>query len=526
MGLEGVHLVTLPHGVTVEEAISAYHDDPVVVRAEPNYLVFPTGIPDDALFSSQWALRNTGQPVSGLAGTTGSDIHAVPAWDLTTGKDSVVIAIVDTGVDVTHPDLAENIWTNPGEVAGNGIDDDGNGLTDDVHGWDFINNDAVTEDACSHGTDCAGIIGAVGNNSVGVAGVMHRVQLMPIKYYNTKNEDSYTSTVIACILYARAKGARIVSCSFGSYDYSYWMEHAIRGTDALFVCAAGNSGSNNDVTPFYPASVTAANIIAVAATDNNDHLVNSWWSSNYGSRSVDLAAPGWGVLAATNGGGYRLFEGTSAAAPHVAGVAGLVMARAPDLSVPQVRARILEGVDPVDALSEQCMTGGRLNASRALARDSADFTCAPLSGKAPLLVRFTDLSLGEPTSWQWTFGDGGGSTDECPMHRFDIPGTYTITLAVTNAFGRAEVRKTGLVTVQPDPQGVRAIPGGAGLPTDTDGDGLFEDVNGNGRTDFADITLFFAQLGWIAANEPATAFDFNGNGRIDFADVVMLFHQL
>ena len=442
-GLEGVQVVALPPNQTVASAVAMYNADPAVHYAEPNYLVRADQVPNDPSFAYQWGLRNTGQSVAGQYGTAGADIDAARAWDVTTGSSSIVIAVIDTGIDYTHPDLTSNIWMNPGEIAGNGRDDDGNGLVDDVRGWDFCNNDNSPMDDEGHGTHCAGVVGATGNNGVGVAGVMHRVRLMPLKFLDSMGMGD-TSDEIDCILYARSKGARVISCSFGSEYYSYWEEEAITATNALFVCAAGNDGSNNDGTPHYPSGFTAENILAVASTDNRDQLVST---SNYGAASVDLAAPGRNIYSTMPGNSYAYLSGTSMATPHVAGVAGLVLGREPALSLVQLKARILGGVDRVSSLQGRTVTGGRLNAYRALGGDTANFDCSPRSGIAPLAVQFTDTSSGTPSSWYWSFGDGGTSSSRNPSHTYTAAGTYDVTLTVSYPSGSSTKTKPAWVSV-------------------------------------------------------------------------------
>ena len=436
---------------------------------------------------------------------------------------------MDTGIDYTHPDLAANIWTNPGEVGGNGRDDDGNGYIDDVRGWDFYNNDNNPMDDRSHGTHCAGIIGAVGDNNVGVSGIMQQVRLMPLKIIGW-DDRSYVSQTVDAFLYARSKGVPIISCSFYFSENSQTMAQAISGTNALFVCAATNFGTDNDIKPYYPCSYPYSNIIAVAATDNRDELTSF---SNYGVSAVDLAAPGLQILSTVReaDGGYGYYWGTSMATPQVSGVAGLVKAQNPGISVSDLRSLILSSVDPLPSLQGKIATGGRLNANQALggglAAPTAAFTATPTSGTAPLAVQFADASTGSPTSWSWNFGDGGTSTLQNPAHVYSGEGTYTVTLTVSRSgtMSDSEV-KNNCVTVMAESPGVTMVPGGINTPTDTDSDRLYDDVNGNGRTDFADVVLFFNQMTWIVANEPLAAFDYNGTGRIDFADVVWLFNNL
>ena len=249
--------------------------------------------------------------------------------------------MIDTGVDYNHPDLAANIWTNPGEIAGDGIDNDGNGYVDDVHGYDFINNDGNPMDDHGHGTHVAGTIGAVGNNGLGVAGINWNVQIMALKFLDATGSGS-TSDAIEALNYAVANGA---------HDLSTTVRAAIRTRRALydalsdaatpamiFVAAAGNDGANNDQTPFYPAGYDLDNIVTVAATDRNDQLASF---SNYGATTVDLAAPGVDILSTKPNSAYQTSSGTSMAAPHVAGVVALVRGLHPDWTYRQVIDQVL-----------------------------------------------------------------------------------------------------------------------------------------------------------------------------------------
>ncbi|RJQ21071.1 MAG: hypothetical protein C4560_04350 [Nitrospiraceae bacterium] len=277
--------VKLSNNVNVEEAVEYYRKDPDVEYAEPNYIVRSFVSPDDTSYSQLWALQNTGQ----TGGTPGADISAPDAWDMTTGSSDVIIAVVDTGVAYNHPDLAGNIWTNTGETScSDGVDNDGNGYVDDCYGWDFVANDNDPTDYNGHGTHVAGTIAAVGNNSSGTTGVMWQAKIMPLRFLGI-NGSGTTSDAVAAILYANSKGAHVINNSWGGSGYSQSLKDAIDASSAVVVCAAGNSASNSDSVPTYPASYTSSNIISVAASDHNDNLASF---SNYGTTSVDLAAPG------------------------------------------------------------------------------------------------------------------------------------------------------------------------------------------------------------------------------------------
>ncbi len=297
IGHSKIHRIYLENGVSVEQALSVYAQDPNVEIVEPNYILQAQGIPDDTHFSQQWGLYNTGQVVSGYVGTPDMDMDGPDAWDITTGSPSITIAVIDTGCDTDHPDLAGKIWTNPGEIAGDGIDNDGNGYIDDINGWDFVDNDNDPHDASGHGTHVAGIAGAVADNNLGIAGVSWRSKIMPVRFLNAYDIGT-TADAINAIQYALDNGAEIINCSWGSSGYSGALKNVIDSANALFICAAGNDGSDTDIAPYYPASYSSPNIISVAATDQRDQMT---WFSNYGTVTVDVAAPGIRIYSLDNG---------------------------------------------------------------------------------------------------------------------------------------------------------------------------------------------------------------------------------
>jgi subtilisin family serine protease len=290
----GVQRLRLPKDMTVEEALEIYQSDPDVEYAEPNYFRYKTATPDDTFFNNLWGLNNTGQ----IGGTSDADIDAPEAWDVTTGNSNVVVAVLDSGVDYNHPDLINNMWTNPGEIPGNGLDDDINGKIDDDRGWDFVDDDNDPMDSEVHGSHVAGTIAAEGNNSTGITGVVWTAQIMPLRFLNAFGSGSVADAIEA-IDYAIDKGAKIINASYGSYTFSAAERDAIvraRDADILFVAAAGNDNLNNDsATKHYPSSYDLANIIAVASTDQSDARSSF---SNYGVTSVDVAAPGTFILSA------------------------------------------------------------------------------------------------------------------------------------------------------------------------------------------------------------------------------------
>jgi subtilisin family serine protease len=391
-------LVKLPKGLSVKDAVMQYMSDPNVEYAEPNYIrhIMST-IPNDTYFGNQWALHNTG---TYAGGTTGADINAPEAWDITTGNSGIIIAVLDTGIDYNHSDLVGNMWINSSDSIQdylNPVDNDSNGFQDDYRGWNFVadlNNDGDCRDAsevitmCSdpmddngHGTHVAGTIGAVGNNGAGISGVMWNVKLMPLKICDA-NGSCDTADEISAIDYVilmknRGANIKIINASFGGYAYTTSEYRAIERANAagvLFVAAAGNDGYNNDLTPSYPASYNLPNIISVAATDQNDRRVSF---SNYGLTSVHVAAPGVYILSTVPQNLYsdnsdkEFYDGTSMAAPHVSGLAGLLYSYYDGVyntlfDYSQVRATILRSVDPLPTLSGWIQTGGRINAFKAV----------------------------------------------------------------------------------------------------------------------------------------------------------------
>ncbi|MEG4144760.1 S8 family serine peptidase [Microcoleus sp. Pol12B5] len=328
--------------------------DPNVEAVELNYQGSYDFIPNDTRFSELWGLNNTGLE----GGTSDADIDASEAWDSQTGDRRIIVAVTDSGVDYNHEDLIANIWTNSGEIPGDGIDNDGNGYTDDVRGYDLYNNDNDPSDDLGHGTHIAGTIGAIGNNRIGVTGINHNVSLIPLKIGSRIAPDLVSIT--RGIRYATTKGADVINASWNVPDSRALFDAISEANSAgiLFVAAAGNNSSNNDIRPSYPANYDLPNVISVAATDRNDQLA---FFSNFGASTVDLGAPGRNILSTVPGNNYGFYDGTSMAAPHVAGAAALLLAQDPTLTVAQLRNSILSTVDPLPSLAGRTVSGGRLN---------------------------------------------------------------------------------------------------------------------------------------------------------------------
>ena len=354
-----LHRIKLKEGETVENAVAKYRLDPDVEYAEPNFIVSNSRIPSpnyDQYFGSLWGI---------------SKINAEGAWDFTTGSQNVVVAILDTGVDVTHPDLAGNIWGNTAEIAGNGIDDDENGFVDDVNGINAINFSGNPIDDNGHGTHVAGTIGAIGNNGIGVVGVNWSVKIIACKFLDSSG-SGFISGAVECLLYVKAlkdRGVNIVASnnSWGGGGYSQALYDAIKAQpDILFIAAAGNDSSDNDLAPYYPAGYGLPNVISVAATDSSDSLASF---SNYGKYSVAVGAPGKDILStlpAQNfwniSGGYGTLSGTSMATPHVTGLAALLKAQDPARDGAKIKNLIMSSGDDLPALADKSLTGKRINA--------------------------------------------------------------------------------------------------------------------------------------------------------------------
>lgn len=320
--------------------------------------------PNDPHFSDQWALSNSGQN----GGKANADVAALKAWQKNRGSEDVVVAVLDTGVDYTHSDLISNMWVRPEGLAA--YTDTELGTFNDKFGFNAVDNLSDPMDDNGHGTHCAGVIGAEGNNEIGIAGINWNVQIMPLKFLG-RGGFGTTKDAIEAINYAvdrKKKGVnvRVISASWGSTQYSKALEDAIRAAGdegILFVAAAGNNAGDNDKRPHYPSNYDLPNVISVAALDSSDLLASF---SNFGAKSVHVAAPGKEIVSTWLKDGFREASGTSMATPHVAGIAGLIVANEPDISVKDLRERILRSVDSLDILNGRIFSAGRINAAKAL----------------------------------------------------------------------------------------------------------------------------------------------------------------
>ena len=341
-----------PGSKNVLDTIDKLNMLPEVEYAEPDYIYKISDVPNDDYYSDQYGL--------GL-------VNAPGVWDLNIDCSDVVVAVIDTGVLTSHSDLAANIWTNPGEIPGDGKDNDNNGYIDDVHGWDFIGKDNDPTDANGHGTHVAGIISAVTNNSRGVASISRNAKIVPLRVGDANGYLS-SSCIYEAIQYVKKMGIPIVNNSYGDTNYSFTVYNAINECkNSLFLVAACNYGKDNDVTPYYPACYDSSNILTIAATQQDDTL---WASSNYGVKSVDIAAPGrqiWSTYITSAGrAAYTSMSGTSMATPMAASTAAVIKAKHPYMTPEEIIEKMESTGDEIDALRGKIKTGKRINAYEAV----------------------------------------------------------------------------------------------------------------------------------------------------------------
>lgn len=404
----------LPDGISTAQGIALLEKDPRVIYADANDVVSAQATPND-LDPSLWGLKK---------------IEAEAAWDTVKGsRNGPIVAVIDSGIDANHADLKANLWTNPREVA-DGRDNDDNDIVDDLHGYNAINGSGDPDDDNHHGTHCSGTIAGVGNNGIGVVGVNWEGQILAGKFLGANGKGS-TANAVKAIGYATAKGARIQSHSWGSGGG--WgnraLEDVMRSSPSLHICAAGNDGKDTDYSPQYPSAFDLDNVVAVAATDWNDNLADF---SNFGAASVDLAAPGVGIKSTVPGGGYESMSGTSMATPHVSGVAALIATAIPGITNDQLKNRLLSSVDVLPQLGGACVSGGRLNARKAVETDRV----APGS-----LTRFgaTARPTGE-VSLGWVATGDDGNTGRASLYELKSSGSPID----DGNFARASVMRTGL----------------------------------------------------------------------------------
>ena len=456
--LDNVYIFNVPRDSDILSIVKDYSSLSNVKYSEPNYVIHLCGIPNDPDFDKQYSLDNIGQ----YGGTPGADIDAPEAWDIETGSSDVVIAVIDTGVDYTHPDLADNIWVNEDEIPDNDIDDDGNGYVDDVHGYDFADDESNTLDINGHGTHCAGVVGAVGNNGIGIAGVCWNCKIMPVQIFVedfSGNVTTFYSRLAQGIKYAADNGADIMSMSCRAFFYSDLLKDSVDyayDKGIVMVAAAGNDNVNDKV---YPGSYD--NVIAVGATDNNDSRMDTYdyrireqVRSNWGDW-VDVAAPGewiystyptYTTITITEYGfnqNYEYCTGTSMATPHVAGLAALILSKNPTYTPDKVKSVICANVDPYD--SDKYIGTGRINAYKAITEfntepDKPTIT-GPSSGKPDTEYTFTASAAdpdGDSLSYKWDWGDDSISewldTAEA-SHTWTTEAVFNISVRVKDIHG-------------------------------------------------------------------------------------------
>ncbi|MCB0391872.1 MAG: S8 family serine peptidase [Bdellovibrionales bacterium] len=333
-----------------------------VEYVEPNRVIHLLAAPNDPELEKLWGLINESKN-----GDRGVDILAREAWELTTGSKDVIVAVIDTGVDYSHPDLQENMWVNKAEQQGSpGVDDDNNGFVDDIYGYNFADKSSDPMDDQGHGTHCSGTIGAKGNDGVGVVGVNWDVSIMALKFLDSEGAGTLEGA-IGAIDYAIANGARVLSNSWGGYFESTALEEAVKRTNqanAIFIAAAGNERNNNDKRKkLNPASIQIDNVVSVAAVAKSGSMA---WFSNFGEKFVHLGAPGVDIYSTKPNDSYGLSSGTSMATPHVSGVAALVLSRFPNLTNLELKEKLLNSTTPLTSLQGKTTTGGFLNAYEAV----------------------------------------------------------------------------------------------------------------------------------------------------------------
>ncbi|MCC6235373.1 MAG: S8 family serine peptidase, partial [Verrucomicrobiales bacterium] len=425
VGTRGWRLVRLAADQPLEEALRWFRGQEGVLAVEPNHRYqlhtaaesAAARLPDDPQLTRLYGLASIGAP---------------EVWGRTVGSTNVVVAILDTGVDVTHPDLAANIWRNRREIPGNGRDDDANGWIDDDRGVDVVEGDGDPNDEAGHGTHVAGTIGAVGNNALGVSGVCWNVSLLPVRVGKADGFGT-TDQLVAAFDYVvalreRGENVRVINCSWGGGFPSFALNEAVAAAGAagvLVVCSAGNDRQDNDLLPVYPACFDVPQILSVASSTSCDDASSF---SNFGRTTVDLAAPGSGILSTFRGGArYAVLSGTSMASPHVAGAAALLLAHRPNLTVDALRTLILSSVDVLPAWAGRVVSGGRLNLARALA--AADTVPAPATPAAPAapVSRLESISRHPTRSWGNDTSSGGVVSADGRWVAFDSFATNLVT---------------------------------------------------------------------------------------------------
>ncbi|CAN5211437.1 hypothetical protein BH20ACI1_BH20ACI1_19130 [soil metagenome] len=515
----GWQRVKIPANLSFDKALSLYKSNSEVEYVQPNFYYHLLATPNDAQFGTLYGMQK---------------ISALSAWDLTTGSSAVVVADIATGLKYTHEDLAANAWRNPGEIPNNRIDDDGNGFVDDYYGYDFFYNDSdPIDDAGGHGTHTAGTIGAVGNNGLGVVGVNWNVKIMAIKIYSPNGSDSTSAMLVNAYNYIRMMknrgvNIRITNNSYGGCGEACGYDQATKDAldamgDAgiLNVFAAGNNGRDIEAAPFYPASYTSPSLLAVAASDSND---NKAGFSNFGTTSVDVAAPGVNILSTWNGSNsdYNTISGTSMATPHTAGAAALLSAYNPNLSPASLKATLMNTVDVLPQWNGVVKTGGRINVARALQNQTVcTFTPADTSQTAAAGGGTYSVNIVAPTNCDYSIK----SNDSWITITSGITGSSNGTVSYTvqpSSVGRTGTINVGGTTFTVYQLGPTSVPMSKTI-LDFDGDGhtdysAIQNNNGamvwhNYRSTSGYLPISFGSF----ADDIPVANDFDGDGKTDIA---------
>jgi subtilisin family serine protease/subtilisin-like proprotein convertase family protein len=560
--------------LTVDQARAAAETVQGIRWVEPNQVFKSNRVPNDPLYGNQYWLNNNGQTLTGVPGgldpgTSGADVRAESVWDITIGSRNVIVGIIDTGVDIDHPDLRNNIWTNPGEIAGDGIDNDNNGYVDDVNGFDFGEFDNNPRDLEGHGTAVAGMVGAVGNNGQGISGINWLVSLLPLKIADSagalRTDAIIQAHDYATLMRQRGFAVDITTNSYGSFAPDFYTDdnpNGIVGEQAaidryiaaggVFVASAGNGraggdniGDDNDQIPQYPASYPNPGIITVAATDNDDALAGF---SNFGVLSVDIAAPGVNTYTTAVGGGYQYIDGTSFSGPLVAGIAALIKSVKPTASAVEIREILFNTADPLPSLQGKVASGGRVNALRAVQAALTDGPLVQGVNPGPVTTQL-DPTTGLPiTSLTVNFSE---AIDNNPTF-FNASAVQLRADGTDNTFGTIDdvtIPVTGVVRSASNPRQVTINLNlgafGGRLPLDTLQltllNGGFRDstgnrlngntssgvndvrtirvVNTNGDNEFNDTTALATPVTFDASGQATFAGVFVGNGTQAALDV-------
>ncbi|UIJ67223.1 S8 family serine peptidase [Bacillus cereus] len=417
--LTQIQLIKFHTDVNMKELIQTLNQSPNIEYAEPNYIVSPASSSNDSYYNSLWGLKNIGQNIQGSVGSPNIDINVEEAWTKTEGYPNITIGIIDTGIDINHPDLKNNIWKNPDEIPGDGIDNDNNGYIDDIYGWDFVNNNSSVYDGTedSHGTHVAGTIAAA-KNTIGVVGVAPQVKVMSLKFLGTNGGT--ISNAIRAVEYAKNKGVTITNNSWGGGGYSQALYDAIQQSNSLFIAAAGNNGNNADQTPMYPAAYNLSNILSVASITNKGSLSSF---SNYGETSVDVAAPGTNILSTLPNNSYGFYSGTSMATPHASGVAALIQSAYPSFSPTEIKNKMMHTTSPLSTLTNKVVAGGLINAGKALqAYQSILYETEPNN----------DIASANTLPFNTTLKGSLSQNDAQDVFKLDVPSKKDLSISVQN----------------------------------------------------------------------------------------------